>query len=168
MELIFNRRSVRSYLDRPVEKEKIDKMIRAAMQAPSAKNQQPWEFLVVEDKAMLEKISHVHPFAGCVADAPLAIVVLRNEEGLTMASKAPQDLGACTQNILLEAVSLELGAVWLGVYPDEDRLSFLKNAFNLPENISVFSVVSIGYPKREGANKFVDRYIEEKVHYETY
>ncbi len=168
MENIFARRSVRTYLEKQVEPEKIDKMIRAGMQAPSARNQQPWEFIIIQDKENLARLSKVHPYAICLEKAPLGIVVLRNEEGLILPAKAPQDLAACTQNILLEAVELGLGAVWLGIAPDEDRVGFIKDMFDLPENISAFSVISIGYPKREGSNRFVDRYITEKVHFEKY
>ncbi len=168
MESIFERRSVRSYLEKAVEPEKIDKILRAGMQAPSARNQQPWEFLVIEDRETLMELSKVHPYAICLEKAPLAIIVLKNEEGLVIPEKANQDLSACTQNILLEAVHLELGAVWLGIAPTEERMEFIKDMFNLPKNISAFSIVSIGYPKREGANKFVDRYVSEKVHYGKY
>ncbi len=168
MDVIFKRRSVRSYLDKPVEKEKIEKLLSAAMQAPSAKNQQPWEFLVLESKEVLDKLSNVHQFAGFLSKASAAIIILKNEEGLTVANKAEQDLGACVQNILLEATELELGTCWIGIYPDEDRITFIEEMFDMPSHVQPFAIVSIGYPKKEDAHRFTDRYNPDKVHYEKY
>ena len=106
MNAIYIRRSVRSYKEQIVEKEKIDKLLRAAMQAPSAGNQQPWEFIVVQNKNTLEKLSHLSPYAKPVARAPLALVLLANMEGLRFPENWEQDMSAATQNILLEAVEL--------------------------------------------------------------
>ncbi len=168
MNEIFNRRSIRKYKNEPVEKEKIDRLLRAAMQAPSARNQQPWEFIVIDDRETLVELSNVSPYAKMLETAPLAIVLLANEEIMTVPDKWQQDMGAANQNLLLEAVSLDLGAVWLGIAPDVDRVEFIKQLFNLPCNIKAFSIVSIGYPEEGQANKFTDRFNSSVVKYNKY
>lgn len=166
MEAIFNRRSIRKYEKKSVEKEKIEKLLKAAMQAPSAGNQQPWEFLVVENKETLKKISLMGPYSKMTADAPLAIVLLTNKKNMKYPQNWEQDMGAATENLLLQVVELGLGAVWLGVAPEQDRIDYIKSIFNLPENIEAFAVVPIGYPAEE--KEFVDRFDKNKVHYESY
>jgi len=165
MEAIFNRRSIRKYQDRPVEKEKIDKLLKAIMQAPSAVNQQPWEVIVIENKDTLKKLSEMSPYSKMVADSAVTFVLVANSENLKVASAWQQDMGAATENLLLEAVELELGAVWLGGATSEDNMNFLRKFFDLPENILPFSVVPIGYPEGQG-NVFIDRFNKNKVHYE--
>jgi len=168
MNTIFNRRSVRQFKDQKVESDKIESLLRAAMQAPSAINQQPWEFLVVTNKESLVQLSKMSPYSAMVEKAPLAIIVLTN----TSIMKAPQlwqqDAAAATENILLQAVDLDLGAVWLGVGTIKEREDYIKKMFDLPENITPFNVMAIGYSTYENANKFIDRYDEKKVHYEKY
>lgn len=166
MQEIFIRRSVRTYKDIPVEKEKIEKLLRAAMQAPSAGNQQPWEFIVVQDKDLLNKLSGISPYSKMVAKAPVAVVMLANKSNMRFFENWQQDMGAATENLLLEAVHLGLGGVWLGVAPVEDRMNAVKEIFDLPDNILPYSVVPIGYPETE--QKFVDRYDADKVHYDKY
>jgi nitroreductase len=166
MKEIFNRRSVRNFEEKPVEREKIDKLLKAAMQAPSAGNQQPWEFIVVENKDTLNKLSEMSPYSKMVAKAPVAIVILGNHNNLKYPGYWEQDLGAATENLLLEAVHLGLGGVWLGVAPLEDRMNYVKEMFDVPENVLAFAVVPIGYPT--GEQKFVDRYDSTRVHYEKY
>ena len=160
---IFTRRSIRQFTDQIVEKEKIDSLIRAAMQAPSANNQQAWHFLVVEGKENLEKLSELHRYSKCLKGASLAIVVLGNTSIMTSPDFWQQDLGAATQNIQLQAVELGLGSVWLGTAPKEERIKFIQDLFNIDKNLVPYSVLAIGYPK--GVNKFVDRFDETKVTY---
>jgi nitroreductase len=165
MNAIFTRRSVRNFLEKDVEMEKIDKLLRAAMQAPSAANQQPWEFLVVTGKENLIALSQCSPYAASLKNAKVGIVVLANQERLMFKDYWQQDLGAATQNILLEATELELGTVWYGTAPDQERMKYIQNLYDLQENLVPFSVIAIGYPKKEDANSFVDRYDEKRVHY---
>lgn len=167
MNSILTRRSIRKYEDKPVEKEKIEKLLRAAMQAPSAGNQQPWEFIVLQDKENLKKLSLMSPYSKLIENAPTAIVLLANEERMKFPSIWQQDMGAAAENILLEAVEQGLGAVWLGVAPIEDRVNYIKEMFNLKEAIIPFCVIALGYPKDE-ENRFVDRYDETRVHYEKF
>lgn len=168
MEVIFNRRSVRKYKDQPVETEKIQKLLRAAMQAPSAGNQQPWEFIVVQEKYNLKKLSEMSPYSKLIADASLAFVLLANEERMKFPENWQQDMGAATQNILLEAVELGLGAVWLGVAPLEDRVNYVKNMFDLQDILKPYCVIALGYPSEGQENKFIDRYDETRVHFEKF
>ncbi|WP_018306537.1 nitroreductase family protein [Desulfitobacterium hafniense] len=164
MKAIFNRRSVRKYEDKPVEREKIEKLLRAAMQAPSAGNQQPWEFIVIEDKKTLKKLSEASPYSKMVANSAATFVLLSRTEGLKFLGCSPQDMGAAAENLLLEAVELGLGAVWLGIAPVEERMNYIKNMFNLPGNIEPFALIPVGYPDGQ-KNEFVDRFDETRVHY---
>lgn len=166
MNSIFVRRSIREFLDKPVEEEKIEKILRAGMQAPSAKNQQAWEFIVVTSKEDKEAVSTMSPFSKLAAKASVLIVLLGNTTKMIAPEKWQQDLGACSQNMLLQIVKEELGGVWLGVYPTQERVDKLKNIFNLPENIEPFSVICFGYSDRN--NVFTDRYDKSKVHWGKY
>ncbi|WP_105615825.1 nitroreductase family protein [Vallitalea okinawensis] len=165
MNEIFIRRSIRKYDNQPVEKEKIDQLIRAAMQAPSAGNQQPWEMIIVQNKEMLKKLSLMSPYSKMIEKASVAFVFLGNENVMKYPENWEQDLSAATQNLLLQAVELDLGAVWLGVAPLENRMQYIKDLFQLPDHVKAFSVVPVGYSDQ---NKFTDRYDPTKVHYEVY
>ncbi len=166
METINIRRSIRTFTNQKVEAEKIDKILRAAMQAPSAHNQQGWEFLVVTDEAIKNELSNISPYAKPVEAANVAIITLINKDILKLEACIDQDMGACTQNILLEVVEQGLGAVWMAVKPDPARMTFITELLNLPEHIEPFSLVAIGYSEQE--NTFVDRYDAGKVHYNKY
>lgn len=167
MEIIFNRRSIRKYQDKPVEQEKIEKMLRAAMQAPSAANQQPWEFIVVKDRTRLIELSQVSPYSKMVEKAPVAVVFLSKNGEMKLQRSIPQDMGAAIENFLLEAVELGLGAVWLGVAPVQERMDVIKKMFDLPEGIEPFAIVPVGYPEGE-QNKFIDRFDATRVHDERW
>lgn len=167
MKEIFNRRSIRKFLDRPVEKDKIDLLLKAAMQAPSAGNQQPWEFIVVENKEALEKLGHMTPYSKPAAESAVTFVLIANCKELRHNTFWPQDLSAAMQNILLEAVQLELGAVWMGVATNKAAEDYLIDMFHFPEYIKPFALVALGYPDGQ-KNEFTDRYKPEKVHYEKW
>lgn len=160
--MIFKRRSIRRFEERPVEPEKIERILRAGMQAPSAHNKQPWEFLVLTDKDKRDAVSKMSPYSGMVAYAPVTIIVIGNPDEMTE-KFLPQDLGACTENILLQTAEEGLGGCWMGFYPDMDRVQMIKDYFELPENLVPFSVIAIGYSPNE--NFFVDRYDPQKVHF---
>lgn len=168
MEAIFTRRSVRSYQNQPVEQAKVIQLLKAAMQAPSAGNQQPWEFIVVQDSKMLERLSKMSPYTKLIAAAPLAIIVVANEKRLRYPENWQQDLGAATQNLLLEAVELGLGAVWMSAAPLEERTNYITELFTLESNIKPYCVVAIGYPQDGKGNTFIDRFDETRIHYEQY
>ncbi|MBE6068010.1 MAG: nitroreductase family protein [Clostridium lundense] len=166
MEIINIRRSTRTYKEIKVENEKINKLLRAAMQAPSAFNQQAWEFIVIENKETLKKLSGMSEYSKSIEKSPVTIIVLGNRDKMTVPECWQQDLGAATENLLLEAVELELGGVWMAVAPFEDRMNYIREIFNLPENIIPYSVIPVGYPEEE--SKFIDRYDDNKVHYERW
>ena len=145
LEAIRTRRSIRKFLDRPVPEEAVRNLLSAAMQAPSARNQQPWQFVVIDDRAMLAKIPPFMPNASMVARAPLAIVVcgdldLEKSEGYWVV-----DCAAAVENMLLAAHALGLGAVWCGVYPRQPRMDGLRQLLGLPERIIAHSLVVVGY-----------------------
>lgn len=167
MKEIFNRRSIRKFKDQPVEKKKIETLLRAGMQAPSAANQQPWEFIVVENKETLTKLSLMSPYSKLVEASPLTLVLLANCDTFKVPTAWEQDMGAVAQNILLEATHLELGAVWLGVATAQTCVDFVNETFNLPGNLKPFALISVGYPDNQ-KNEFIDRYDEKKVHFENW
>lgn len=167
MNELFNRVSVRDYMPAKVEKDKVDRMLEAGMHAPSARNQQPWEFIVVDDREYLDALSKVSPYAGPVARAPLAIVVLGNRDLMTVPQMWEQDLGACTENILLSATCLGLGAVWIGIAPVRERMNAIADLFDLTENLMPFCIIAVGYPKDRPA-PHTDRFKPERIHHNGY
>lgn len=135
MESIFHRVSIRKYADKPVEDEKILQILRAGMQAPSAANQQPWEFYVVTKPDTLKALAQVHEYAGCVEGAPVAIVPVYRKEGLIAPMYAQIDMSIAQQNIWLETDHLGLGGVWLGIAPQTERMEAVRDVLHLPENV---------------------------------
>lgn len=168
MDILWNRRSIRKFTDQELDDSLINKVISAGMYAPSAANQRPWEFLVIKDAAVKEKISKVSPYAKPALRAPVVLILLGNMDNLTFPQYWEQDMSACTQNILLECTDLGLGAVWLGVAPEKDRMDYIKDLFSLPVNVRPFSIIPIGYPETDSENSPVDRDEPEKIHRETY
>ena len=148
MSLCLKRKSIRKFKNTPVPNTLIDTLLTSAMQAPSARNQQPWEFIVIKNKEILTKLSKVSTGARHLEHAPLGILtVMRNE---TPASHMrPQDMAAATQNILLEATNQGLGSLWIGVYPLEERLDKIKTIISVPDHLTPFSMIAIGYPDQE-------------------
>ncbi len=164
---IMTRTSVRSYLDQPVEDSKIQRLLRAGMAAPTAVNTQPWRFVVIRNRATLDKIAEITPNARMAADAPLAIVVcgnMKNEKEDVVRKFWTQDLSAATENILLQAHAMGLGAVWTGIYPDSKRCDAISGLLSLPDHIIPFCTIVIGYPKGEQHPK--DKWKPENVTYE--
>ena len=162
MNSIFSRVSIRKYQDRPVEKEKIETVLRAAMQAPSAANQQPWEFYVVTDKEKLAALAEVHPYAGMTKNAPVAIVSVYRMECM-IPEYAPIDLSIAMENLWLETDSQGLGGVWLGIAPQEERMQAVEKILNLPDTVRAFAIFPLGYPAEE--RKQQNRFDESRIHY---
>ena len=137
MEILFKRRSIRKYLDKPIEDEKIKTIIEAGMYAPSAKNQQPWHFIVIKDRNVLDSIREVHEYSKMLEEAPLAIIVVGNLVDLKLEEMWTYDCSAATQNILLAATGLGLGSVWLGLKannPNDSVVKQIGEILGLPEN----------------------------------
>ena len=164
MDAIFKRMSVRSYTDEPVAEQDVERLLRAAMAAPSAGNQQPWEFYVVTNPDVLQRLAATSPYGGPIGKAPLGIVVCQRTEDLRFAPIAQQDLGACTENLLLAATDRGLGAVWLGVMPEADRMANVREVLDIPDTLVPFAMVAVGHPDKEGAPKGPERYDASRVH----
>ena len=162
MKNIFHRISVRKYQDKPVEKEKTEAMLRAAMQAPSAANQQPWEFFVVTNREKLEALSKATPFAGMTKDAPIAIVAAYRTR-CKIREYAQIDLSIAMENLWLEADAQGLGGVWLGIAPIESRMKIVEEIIGMPETLRAFAIFPYGYPAEERPQQ--DRYEPERVHW---
>lgn len=169
MENILTRTSIRDYTDQPVEDEKIEQMLRAAMAAPTAGNKQPWRFIVIKDKNILQSISENFKNIKMAATAPLAVVVCGDLKATFPGEGVEywvQDASAATENLLLAAHSLGLGAVWCGIYPVQDRVSLLKEMLDIPDDIVPLNVIPIGYPAEDPAPK--DKWKPEAIHYESW
>lgn len=163
LENIAERKSVRKFLNKEVEEEKITAMIKAGMAAPSGMDRRPWEFVVVTDRAALDSMAAGLPYAKMLTQAPLAIVVCGNP---TLSSYWYLDCSAATQNILLAAEALNLGAVWTAAYPYDDRSNVVRKYTAMPEDIIPLCVIPIGYP--DGPQKAKDKYDDTKVHRNKY
>ena len=157
------RKSVRKYLSKSVEEDKIDAMLKAGMAAPSGMDRRPWEFVVVTDRVALDSMAAKLPYAKMLTSVPLAIVVCGDT---TLSSYWYLDCSAATQNILLAAEALGLGAVWTAAYPYEDRIDVVRQNTGLPENIVPLCVIPIGYP--DGPQKAKDKFDSKRVHRNTY
>lgn len=166
MSLIFKRHSVRRFKDEKVEDEKIENLLKAGMQAPSSCNAQPWEFIVVSKDEDKKAISEMHRFAKPARNASHLIITIGNLNEAKVIGMIEQDLGACNENILLQATHEGLGAVWLGFHPIEDRTLKLKEYLEIPDYCIPFSVICVGYPLDDG--KVTLRYDESKVHFDRY
>ena len=163
---IFTRKSVRSYTDREVTPEQIECMLRAAMAAPSGMNLQPWRFVVVTEKVTKEKLAV--GFNKMIAKAPVAIVVCGKTTGKLGGTNHnwTADCAAATENLLLAAESLGLGAVWTACYPYEDRMRPAIESLGLPEDITPYCIIPVGYPA--GNDKPKDKWKPENIHYEKW
>lgn len=166
--VIFKRTSVRKYTEQPVEQEKIEMLMKAGMAAPSAKNVQPWEFIIIKKRETLLKITEFHPYSAMLKEAPLAVVVCGDKSKIAVEGMElwPEDCAAATQNIMLQATEMNLGSVWLGVYPKEQIFKPLAELLKLPSNIVPFSIIAIGYAAGEVYPK--DKFDSKKIHYENW
>lgn len=169
MDEIFKRQSIRKFKKDEVYYDTIEKLLNAAMQAPSARNSQPWEFIVVSDKEDIEAVSQMSPYAEPAKNANKLIITLANLDELNKKGTKDwfqQDLSACNENILLQAVSEGLGAVWMGFYPNIERSNKLKTYFECPDNIIPFSVIAIGYPDEK--KEVLDYFKKDRIHFDKY
>ena len=162
MNSIYHRVSVRKYQNKPVEKEKIEAMLRSAMQAPSAGNQQPWAFFVVTNREKLAALSQVHRYAGMVKNAPAAIVSAYRKE-CWMPEYAQIDLAIAMENLWLETDAQGLGGVWLGIAPLEDRMQAVERIIDMPPELRAFAIFPFGYPAEE--RKQQDRFDADRIHW---
>ncbi len=153
-------------MEKDVNEIMIDKIIRAAMMAPSAGNQQPWHFIVTRDREKMAKVPEFHPYASMLKIAPVAIVVCGDPNHTKWPDFWPQDCSAALQNMLLAARDLGLGTVWVGVYPLKDRMEGMRTLFAIPAAIYPFAIVPVGWPDTEF--KAMDRYNDSLIHSENW
>ncbi|MFD3156800.1 nitroreductase family protein [Haloimpatiens sp. FM7330] len=163
---ILNRKSIRKYKDIKVSEEIVEELLRAGMQAPSAGNEQPWEFIVLRDKAIMKKITEVHPYSKMLLNTDVAIVVCGDKSKELFKGFWVQDCSAAVENILLAVEGKGLGAVWLGVYPLKDRVDALKDLLNLPKSVIPLSIIPIGYPDEQ--REAVNRFDKTRIHYDRW
>lgn len=167
MNSIMNRRSIRKFTPQPVEREKLIRVLRAAMQAPSAKNRQPWEFIVVTDSDTKAALAGASPYGGFTAGAPCAIVPLAVTGDFP--GESPwwcEDLSAAVQNMLLQLEEEGLGGCWIGIWPDRERVENVRKIFGLDSGLTPFCIIACGYKGQE--RPFEDRFDESRVHWERY
>jgi len=166
LELLTTRRSIRKYTDKEVSEEIVDSLLRAGMYAPSAGNQQPWHFMIIRDKSTFERINKFHPYSKMLLEANVAILVCADTSIETHKGYWPVDCSAATENILIAAHGLGLGAVWLGIYPRQERIDGIRKLFHLPDTIFPLSLISIGYPAEQKQKP--ERFIAARIHYEKW
>jgi nitroreductase len=164
VQTIFARRSIRKYTDEPVGEEDVKTLLEAAMAAPSASNRKPWRFVVVTKRQTLDALAEAHPHGKMLFEATLCISVCGDLA--EMERYWVQDCSAATENLLLAATALGLGAVWLGVYPKEDRVAAVRGVLDLPKTITPLNLVSIGHPAEEKEAR--TQYDEARVHRERW
>ena len=166
---IMTRTSVRSYSDRVVEEGKIDTLLRAAMAAPTAGNKQPWRFVVVKRRATLDSIASKFGSMKMAANASVAVImcgdVTETFEGEGREYWV-QDVSAASENLLLAAHAMGLGAVWCGIYPISERVAQFSEMLSLPENIIPMACICVGYPAGESTPK--DKWKPEYIRYNTW
>jgi len=166
IEALLTRRSVREYTPEPVTEEQVNILLSAAMHAPSACNQQPWHFIVVDQRAQLNALAEMQPYGKMLLEAPLAIIPC----GDLSLEKCPGywaiDCSAAMENLLLAAHALGLGAVWIGVYPMEERVQDLRQLLGLPKFAAPIGIAAVGHPKNPLPT--VDRFRPERIHRNTW
>ena len=151
MDAVLSRRSIRKYTEQPVSEGATRELLEAAMSAPSAGNQQPWHFVVIEDRGILDEIPTFHPYSQMLREAPVAILVCGDErlEGEGKRGFWVQDCSAATENILIAANARGLGAVWLGIYPKEELVAKFRELLGLPDEVMPLSLIAIGHPAEQ-------------------
>lgn len=166
LEAILSRRSIRKYTSEPVTDQQIDVLMQAAMAAPSSGNARPWHFIVIRKHETMEEIARCHPYAGMLPQAKAAILVCADEKLENHPGRWPQDCAAATENILLAAHAQGLGAVWIGLFPEIERLSVIKKLFDLPDTVHPLSLVALGWPNEKKLPPH--RFKPERIHQERW
>jgi len=162
LDAIYGRRSIRRYAEDPVSDEQVETLMRAAMAAPSAGNQQSWRFIVVRDRAVLQQLAEATPYSTMLADASLGVVVAGDTRDERHPGYWVQDCSAAIQNLLVAAHAIGLGAVWIGVHPVADRVENVRKACAVPDGVVPMAMISVGHPAEEKPPG--ERYRPEFVH----
>ncbi len=166
LDCIMTRRSVRKYTGKPVSDAQLETLLRAGMAAPSASNRRPWQFVVVRNADMLNAISNVHPYAKMLPQAGCGILVCGDTAKNDSLGYLAEDCSAALENMLLAAHALGLGAVWLGVYPREERVRALRELLHIPESVLPVGMMAVGEPAEKP--EAPDRYEPDRVHLEAW
>ena len=168
LDKIFSRRSIRRYQDRPVPDSLLTDLLEAGMAAPSAVARDPWHFIVIRNRATLDKIGAALPNAKMLAEAPAAFIACGDilKANIQAESYLLQDVSAAVENILIAANMLGLGTCWLGLHPRPDRLAFIRELFDLPENIIPMCGIAVGWPAEQPEAR--TRFRQERVHFEAW
>lgn len=165
MKELYKRRSIREYNDKEISLEELEELVKAGMNAPSAHNKKPYDFIIVRDKKTLKRLSQTGPYAHMLEQASAAIIICSiADEETTPYWQA--DCGAVTENILLEATSLGIGSCWIGEYPNIEKSEKVKMILEIPKDYQVFSTISLGYPLKD--KKENNNFYTEKIHYEKF
>jgi len=163
---VQSRRSIRAYTSAEVSEDAIERILHAGMAAPSAGNEQPWEFILIRNRQTLDQISQAHPYAEMVRHAPLAILVCGNLTRVRHQDFWIQDLAAATENMLLTVCALGLGSVWVGIHPRAKRVAEIRAVIPLPEEIIPFAILPIGHPAEFKPAE--NRYDQHRIHREEW
>lgn len=166
LEAITKRRSIRQFTNKPISQEQLEALLKAAMLAPTARNCQEWEFIVIRDEATRQKIAQIHPYAQMVPHADTVIIVCGNFQRELAPGYWIADCAAATQNILLAATELGLGSVWLGVFPDGERMTALHDLLKMPAHVMPLNIIALGHSDEK--HEEVERFDPAKVHYEKW
>lgn len=166
MQAITTRRSIRKFKKEKISTNIINDILKAAMFAPSARNQQPWQFIVIDERSLLDEIPLIHPHANMCKTAPLAILVCADLSFEISKDMWAFDCAAATQNILLAAHDKGLGSVWVGVYFRKELVDNLKKFFKLPNNIIPISLIPMGHPDEKAPK--AERFKKERIHYNSF
>jgi nitroreductase len=168
LDVIHNRKSVRNFTGKPIGKEELVELVKAGMAAPTAVNCQPWEFIIVTDRSSLDKLGDALPYTKMIYKAGAAIVVcgVQVKAHRQFIEYAILDSALASENILLAAEALKLGAVWTAAYPYSDRMESVRTILNIPKEIIPLNVIPIGYPTGEDTPK--EKYRPEKIHWEKW
>lgn len=160
IDAILKRRSIRKYKDKEISDEILKEIIKAGMYAPSSNNKRPWFFILIKEKEILKKIADFHPYAKMLYTSPCAILVCGNKNLQNTEGYLALDCAAATQNILLYAYGLGIGSCWIGIYPREARMDFIRNLLKLEDNLIPISLISLGYPDEE--KQMLERFEPDK------
>ncbi|MDR1758196.1 MAG: nitroreductase family protein [Bacteroidales bacterium] len=159
LSVIYRRKSVRQFLPKSVEADKVDAMVRAGLAAPSGKDTRPCHIVVVNDRNLLDQMGERLHNARMLSRAPVAFIVCGDT---TRSTYWEVDAAAVAENILLAAEAMDLGAVWTASYPYEDRMAVVDDLFHLPAHVLPLCVIPVGYPSGNPRPK--DKYDPAKIH----
>lgn len=166
MSNLYMRRSIRKYTGKAVSDKQLIEAVRAGMHAPSAGNRQPWEFVLIRDRETLEAIAEANTYSKMLVDADAAILVCADTNKQKNPGYYAQDCSAATENILLSLVEHGLGSVWLGIYPNESKMSLLTDLCLLPDHIVPFALVAVGYPAELPIAN--NRFKPDRIHHDVW